>query len=110
MPRQGRKVGVPDDNAAASLQGPVYGGQRSSGIGNVLEDLDADSGIECGVFNSWPVSRALTERRIGAALATPSGQSEHVGAGVDPDDRTACAYLFDEFGFVEPRSAAHVQD
>lgn len=110
VPRHGRPVGVPDDDAASWHQRPPHCGERSCGVGYVLEHLDGHGRVERLGLQRRFGGVALAQLHVRQARATRSSQLEHVGARVHAHHPAARPHLRRELGHAETGTAADIDD
>jgi hypothetical protein len=110
VPGHGRPVDVPDDGAPSRTEHPIQLGEREVRVGDVLDHLHGEDGIEAAVVDRQGRRVGLVEGRVRTVLDPAGGDGEHLRAVVDPDDEAGVADLLEQLGDVEAGAAADVED
>ena len=84
-------------------------GERPRYVGDVLEHLDAERGVERAVGHRQRRRVRLDELDVRRALVAARRQGEHGLAAVDADDPAVGADLLEQLRHVEARAAADVE-
>jgi hypothetical protein len=105
----GGPVDIPYDQTTAGTQGAEYLGERGRNLGDILEHLHRQCGVEARVLDWQRGGVRLVEFDV-VPLGAMRRHLEHRLAAVDADNRAVGSHALEQLGDVEPRSAAHVQD
>ena len=85
-------------------------GERDRRVGDILEYLHAERGVERGVFDGERRCLAFVVRGVRVRHGTSTRGREHLRAAVDPDDRPGRADVLDQLRVVEPWPTPDVED
>ena len=109
VPAHRRPVDVPHDDAAAGPQRPVDLASAAVAVGDVLEHLHAERGVEVASSTAARSRRPVGTRRWRGARSAARG-GEHLRAGVEAHDGALGTDLVEQLLDVEARAAADVED